>query len=355
MSGVQKAFELARSLKDPVDLSIGQPHFAVPDPIKTAAKAAIDADYNGYTITQGIPALRAKIGGWLTEKYHHTDRDVIITGGTCGGLLLSTLASVNPGDEVIVFDPYFVAYLPMLALCRGTPVIIDTYPDFRLDIDRVKAAITPRTKAMLFNAPANPTGAVPSREVVRDMAALCDRHGILLISDEIYRAFTYDTTPVSPAEYNPNTLVVDGFGKSYGITGWRLGFAHGPQAIIREMAKLQQFTFTCAPSIVQHAGVAAWDCDISPMVADYRRKRDRLVKALNGTYEFTHPGGAFYLFAKSPSGTATEFVNRAVEENLIVIPGNLYSQRDTHFRISYAVKDETLDRGIEILLRLARK
>jgi aspartate/methionine/tyrosine aminotransferase len=354
MSGVQKVFELGRSLKDPVDLSIGQPHFSVPDPIKTAAKAAIDADHNGYTVTQGIPALRAKIGAWLTDKYHHADRDVIITSGTSGGMLLATLASVNPGDEVILFDPYFVGYPPMISLCRGTPIIIDTYPDFQINVDRVKLAITPKTKTVLFNAPANPTGAVPSREIVHDLAELCDQHGILLISDEIYRAFTYDTVPVSPAEYNPNTLVVDGFGKSYGFTGWRLGFAHGPKPIIKEMAKLQQFTFTCAPSMVQHAGIAAWDCDISPMVADYRRKRDRLVNALRGVYEFTTPGGAFYVFAKSPHGTASEFVNRAIENDLILIPGNLYSQRDTHFRISYAVKDETLDRGIEILLKLAR-
>jgi aspartate aminotransferase/aminotransferase len=337
-----------------VDLSIGQPHFKVPDPIKATAQAAIDADLNGYTISQGIPALREKIISWLTEKYHHSDRDVIITGGACGGLMLATLASVNPGDEVIVFDPYFIAYLPVISVCRGTPVIIDTYPDFCINIERVKAAITSRTKAVMFNTPANPSGAVASRDVVRDLAALCDQRGILLISDEIYRAFTYDGPLVSPAEYNASTLVVDGFGKSYGFTGWRLGYAHGPKAIIKEMAKLQQFTFTCAPSIVQHAGVAAWDCDVSPMVADYRKKRDRLVTALQGVYEFTKPGGAFYLFGKSPHGTASDFVNRAIENNLILIPGNLYSQRDTHFRISYAVTDETLDRGIEILLSLAQ-
>ncbi len=149
-------------------------------------------------------------------------------------------------------------------------------------------------------------------------------------------------------------LVIEGFGKTYGITGWRLGWAHGPKRFVQEMAKLQQFTFVCAPSVVQWAGVAAMDFDVSGIVADYKRKRDLLVDGLKDAYDFAVPGGAFYLFPKAPWGTATEFVAEAIRHNLLVIPGGAFSGRDTHFRISYAASDDTLARGIEILRKLAK-
>src|SRR5438552_14350114 len=148
MSGVRKIFELGRSLADPINLSIGQPHFPVPEPVRAAAKAAIDAEHNGYTVTQGIPELRDKIKGWVDQQYGHADREVVLTSGTSGALVLALLATVNPGDEVILFDPYFVGYPAMVTLAGGTTILIDTYPDFALDVDRVAAAITPRTKAI---------------------------------------------------------------------------------------------------------------------------------------------------------------------------------------------------------------
>jgi len=326
----------------------------VPEPIKQALKSAVDNNHAGYTVTQGIGELRAKIKGHLTQRHNHADREVLITSGTSGGLLLAIMATINPGDEAIVFDPAFGAYQPMIELAGGIPIWIDTYPTFQIDVDQVKAAITPRTKLIVFNSPSNPAGAVVHRDIVRDLANLAAEHGILVLSDEIYRKFTYDGPMTSPAEFNPDALVVDGFGKSFGFTGWRLGFAHGPKVLIEEMAKVQQFTFVCAPSIVQHAGLAAWDFDTSAIVAEYKQKRDRLVEALKGTFEFTKPGGAFYLFAKTPWGTGSEFVAAAIEKNLLIIPGNIFSRRDTHFRISYAAKEETLEKGIEILLSLAK-
>jgi aspartate aminotransferase/aminotransferase len=193
------------------------------------------------------------------------------------------------------------------------------------------------------------------REELRDLALLAKERGILLLSDEIYSAFCYDGDFSSPAEFNDDVLVFDGFSKAYGMTGWRLGYAHGPRAIIEEMTKLQQFTFVCAPSIVQHAGIAALDFDFSPHVTDYHRKRDRLYEALKSRYELTKPGGAFYMFPKAPWGTASEFVTEAIRNNLLIIPGKTFSNRDTHFRLSFSVDDPTLDRGIEILNRLARR
>ncbi len=354
-SGIRKVFELARSLKDPVNLSIGQPDFDVPEPIKAAAHAAIDRGANGYTVSQGIPELRARSRRTCRSRYHHDDREVFITSGTSGGLVLALSCTVNPGDEVIVFDPYFVMYPHLVTLAAGTTVYVDTYPDFGLDVDRVRAAVTPRTKAILVNSPANPTGRVYSREQMRDLAKLAHDRNILLISDEIYRVFCYDGPFTSPAEFNPDVLVLDGFSKAYGMTGWRLGFAHGPRRIIEEMVKLQQFSFVCAPSMVQHAGVAAWDHDVSRHVAEYRRKRDRIYEGIKDRYEVARPEGAFYLFPKAPHGTGTEFVAEAIRNHLLCIPGGVFSRRDTHFRLSYAADDRTLDRGVEILNRLARR
>jgi len=354
-SGIRKIFELGRSLKDPVDLSIGQPHFEVPEAIKAAAKAAIDQNRNGYTVTQGIPPLRERLKLEVSRRLPHPDREVLVTSGTSGALMLALCATVNPGDEVILFDPYFVAYPHLVTLAGGTAVLVDTYPDFAIALEKVKAALTPRTKAILFSSPSNPTGAVVPAETLRGLANLAAERGVLLIADEIYRAFHHDGPASSAADFNEDVLVVDGFGKAYGITGWRLGFAHGPRRLIDEMAKLQQFTFVCAPSVVQHSGVAALDVDIAPYAAEYRRKRDRMMQGLSENFEIVSPGGAFYVFPKTPWGTGTEFVTEAIRNNVLVIPGGTFSRRDTHFRISFAAKDETLERGIEILNRIARR
>lgn len=354
-SGIRKVFELGRSLSDPVNLSIGQPHFDVPGPVKAAAHAAIDRGLNGYTITQGIPELRARLQDQLQKRFGHADREVLITSGTSGGLVLALCCTINPGDEVIVFDPWFVMYPHLITLAGGTTVAIDTYPNFDLDLDRVRAAITPRTKAIILNTPANPTGVVPARDRLRELAQLAQAKNLLLLSDEIYSAFCYDEPSCSPAEFNEDVLVLEGFGKTFGMTGWRLGYAHGPRTLIQEMMKLQQFTFVCAPSMAQWAGLAALETDVSEHIADYARKRDQLCAGLKDRFEFVRPGGAFYLFPRSPWGTSSEFVTEAIRNSLLIIPGNVFSRSDTHFRISYAADDRTLNRGIEILNRLAQR
>jgi len=247
-------------------------------------------------------------------------------------------------------------YDALAAVAGARIVYIDTYPDFRIDPDRVAAAITPRTKMIVLNSPANPTGVVAAADEVRALAELAERHNLVLLSDEIYRHFCYDGSFVSPARYNPRTLVVDGFSKTYAVPGWRLGFAHGPAAVIGEMIKLQQYSFVCAPQPMQWAGAAALDVDVAPYIEAYRQKRDLLVAGLREDYELVVPQGAFYLFPRVPWGTGTQFVTRAIEgHKLLVIPGNVFSRRDTHFRISYAASDATIRRGIEALGKLARE
>jgi len=354
-SGIRKVFDLAATLKNPINLSIGQPHFDTPTQVKDALCTAVHAGKNVYSQTQGIKPLLETLQQSVAEQYHHADRQAFITSGTSGGLMLALSVLINPGDEVICFDPWFVMYKHLTTLAGGTTVLIDTYPDFRIDLNKVQEAITPRTKVILVNSPCNPTGYVATEEEVRGLAELAREKDVVLISDEIYRVFCYDRPFASPATWNDQTLVIDGFSKSHSMTGLRLGWAHGPQSIIQEMIKLQQFTFVCAPQPVQWAGVEAWTCDVSDRVTDYQRKRDLIVGELRDLYDIRGANGAFYLFIKAPWGTATEFVAEAIRNELLIIPGNVFSQHDTHFRVSFAAEDATIHRGIEVLRRIAKR
>ena len=354
-SGIRKVFDLAANMKDPINLSIGQPHFDTPEPVKQALYKAVAEGRNAYSQTQGIAPLLEKLQRRIDAEYGHRDRKLFVSSGTSGGLMLALSVLVNPGDEVLYFDPYFVMYKHLTTLVGGTPVPVATYPDFRIDFDKVRSAITPRTKVILCNSPANPTGTVLSDDELKGLAQLAAEKDIALVSDEIYRTFCYDQPFVSPARWNERTIVIDGFSKSHSMTGWRLGYVHGPEEVIQQMIKLQQFTFVCAPQPVQWAGVTACDVEVPERVAEYRLNRDFMLHELGNDYEFAPAGGAFYLFAKAPWGTGTEFVAEAIRNNLLIIPGNVFSDRDTHFRISYAAEHRTLERGVEVLRKLARR
>lgn len=355
-SGIRKVFDLAAKMTHPINLSIGQPDFPVPEAIKSAAIEAIQNDKNGYSVTQGIPQLREELQTRVDQAYGHADRRVLITSGTSGALVTAMLALVDPGDEVIFFDPYFVMYPALVKMVGGKCVMIDTYPDFRIDPEKVAAAITPKTKLILLNSPANPTGVVAQRDEVEALAKLAADHNIALLSDEIYREFCYDAPLVSPTDWNEQTIVVDGFSKSYGVTGWRLGWMHGPAAVIDKITMLQQYSFVCAPHPLQWGAIAALDTDMTPQVDEYRERRNLIISGLESAgYEVAPTGGAFYVFPKVPEGggSGTEFVTRAIENELLIIPGNIFSERDSHFRISYAATVETLQRGLEVLRKLA--
>ena len=365
-SGIRRVFELGAKLKNPINLSIGQPDFPVPDAIKHATIKAIESNRNGYTLTQGVPELLAAISNHLQSdvgwQVPSDDLAAIITTGTSGALWLAFMAMLNPGDECIVADPYFVLY-PALGQVTGASVVCcDTYPDFRLTAERVEPLITNRTKLLLLNSPGNPSGIVLSTTEIRELVDLCERRGILMISDEIYDEFTYSDAREngkcpSPARMTDQILLVRGFGKTYGCTGWRMGYVAGPKAIIQQMQKLQQYTFVCAPSMAQVGLAEAFEVDISAHVAAYQRKRDMVLEAFNGITHVEHPGGAFYAFVEVPKKlglTATAFCERAIEKSLLIIPGKVFSRRDSHFRLSYAVSDKTLSAGLNILTDLMR-
>jgi aspartate aminotransferase/aminotransferase len=355
-SGIRKVFDLAAKMKDPINLSIGLPDFDVPAPVKEAAIESIRGGQNRYTQTQGIAPLRERLRRELSTEIGRDVGDVLITSGVSGGLLLAILATIDPGDEAIFLDPYFVMYKHLLTMAGGKSVIVDSYPDFRFHADRVEAAITPRTKLLILNSPSNPTGVVMTEAEVQAAVEVARKHNLLILSDEIYEPFLYDVSRGLPsaAKTYENTLILRGFSKSHAMTGWRLGYAAGPEAVVSQMTKLQQYTFVCAPSPLQYAALAAMDVNMSDAVTAYRRKRDIAFETLSKTFEVVKPAGAFYIFPKAPTGqTASDFVARAIDNNVLIIPGNVFSERDTHFRISYATTDERLQQGCDILCKLA--
>jgi len=354
-SGIRKVFDLAATLENPINLSIGQPDFDVPTAVKDAAISAIDGGFNRYTPTQGIAELRDGVMAMLRRSGRvrmDGELDIMISSGTSGGLLLAIHALINPGDEVVFADPFFVMYKHLVRLIGGVPVCIDTYPDFELTAERLERVLTPRTKMVIVNSPNNPSGAVYSPATLHELAALCNVRGLWVLADDIYSAFCYDSAFHSIFPLLERGILLDGFSKSHAMTGWRVGYAVGPRAVIQEMNKLQQYTFVCAPSMAQKAAVAALQCDMTEHVDSYRRKRDMVCTALQATFNLQKTGGAFYAFVPAPGGDATAFVMRALEHKVLIIPGSVFSERDTHFRLSYAADDETIQRGLGVLNKL---
>lgn len=354
-SGIRKVFDLAQKMENPVNLSIGQPDFDVPEEIKTEAIKAIGKGSNKYTITQGIPELRSALLQKLQNERNVKPESIIITSGVSGALTLAFMVLVNPEDEVIIPDPAFVSYKHMVSFCGGKPVFIDTYPDFNLTAARIQPYITKKTKLLIINSPANPTGATCTSHDLKEIAELAKKHNLLVISDEIYHDYDYNHEFSSIGKYYDKTLILDGFSKSFAMTGWRMGYAAGPAGIISEMTKLQQYTFVCAPSFAQYALSKTLKTDLSKHLESYKRKRSLMYEGLKDNYHLVKPEGAFYFFPQVPWGTDEEFVTTALQKNLLIIPGSVFSQRNTHFRISYAASEETIKQGIDILNSLATR
>lgn len=380
-SGIRRVFELGAKLKEPNNLSIGQPDFPVPALVKEAAISAIREDRNGYTMTGGVLELRARIAselrsdlGWdVTGPLSGggSGAGMLVTSGTSGGLMLAFMSLLEAGDEVIVPDPYFVAYPHLATMCGATAVKCDTYPDFKLTAARVEALMTERTKAVLVCSPGNPTGVVMTREEQRELLALCRARGVVLISDEIYDLFCFDESrtdrdgtgrlrcPSAAREPDAwdSVLVIRGFGKTYGVTGWRMGYVAGPRLLVDQIAKFQQYSYVCAPSMAQWGCVAALDQDMSGVIADYQARRDLVVSRLREVTEVALPGGAFYAFPRVPERlgiTAGQLVERCIERNTLVIPGSAFSTRDTHIRLSFATTRTQLERGLDVIVDLMR-
>jgi aspartate/methionine/tyrosine aminotransferase len=355
-SGIRKAYERAAKLKNPIDLSIGQPDYDASEAVKQAAIDAIRAGHNRYTMTAGLPALREHIKTQLRDELNW-QADAIVTCGVSGGLLLALLALLDPGDEVIFADPYFVSYRELVRMVGGRAVAVSSYPGFAFPAAAVEDAITPRTRALILNSPGNPTGRVMSADEVRTAADIARRHDIAIISDEIYNELTFDAPNPCPATFAPeHAILLRGYGKTYGVTGWRMGYLAAAGTFVDEIVRLQQYTYVCAPSAAQQAMLAAPPTEPARHRDDYRRKRDLVCELLGDAYQFVRPGGGFYVFPEIPKrfSGGLEFTDAAAEREVLIIPGNVFSERDTHFRLSYATSDDNLRIGCRRLCELAR-
>ncbi len=350
-SGIRKFFSLAAKMDRCLDLSIGQPDFDVPKTLKELAKSAIDEGKNSYTPSVGVELARDAV----RKKYNivnSEDYDVIITSGVSGGLLLSYAAILDEGDEILIPDPYFVGYKEIAMLVGAKPVLFNTYPDFVPNIETLEKLTTSRTKAVVIGNPSNPTGYVLKAEELKALVSFAKKKGIYLIFDEIYECFTYDGIHIRP-DLDDQIIILNGLSKSHGMTGWRIGWVVAKKNMIDEMQKLQQFSYVCAPSPFQQLIPEALNYFDNNIFDNYKNKRDRAYEKLSKKFEIVKPGGAFYIFPKLSNMSASKFVEKSIANSVLVIPGSVFSNSDTHFRISFTVSDEILDEAIEILARIS--
>jgi aspartate/methionine/tyrosine aminotransferase len=353
-SGIRKIFELATSGgKEFIDLSIGQPDFPAPVCLVDAGVEALRSGMSRYAPTKGLPELRKLIAEKLKTKNGISAREdeIIVTAGTSAGIFLAMSALLDPGDEIIIPDPYFVLYLETAKFLGARAVFLDTYPDFKIDPEKLKGLISPRTKLIVLNSPNNPTGAVYSREELEKIAKVLEGSDIVVISDEIYEDFDYDGKFASFGSIYPNTITLNGFSKNYAVPGWRIGYAHANEEIIDAMARLKMYTFISAPTPAQAAIVWAGVIDNSREIEAYQKKRDLALEMLDGRFEIVRPGGAFYFFIKNPDGRP-QFCDELMQAGVLVIPGDVFSQRAGYFRLSFAVPEEVLRQGLEKIIDL---
>jgi aspartate aminotransferase/aminotransferase len=356
VSGIRQVFELSQKLKNPLNLSIGKPDFPIPENIKKVAQKAIQENKNDYSLTFGLPELRQAVAKKLRQKNkikQATAQNTIITSAVSGGLTVVLPTLINPGDEVILFDPYFVGYKQLILLFNGIPKIVPKNDDFSLNIQALRQAITSKTKVIIINTPENPTGHIWNKKELQQLASLAKKHNIPVIADEIYEDFIYDNhRHISLSSIYKNTITLGGFSKSHAMTGWRIGWLNAPTEIIQEIMKVQQYTFVCPPTPFQYAGLEALRTDISPFVDRYEKRAKLIYQGLQKRYSLTSPQGAFYFFIKYPYNPQ-KFIQDCLAHNLLLIPGEVFSEKNTHFRLSFVAPQSDLKQAIKILNNLA--
>ena len=362
-SGIRKFFDLAADMPHCISLGVGEPDFKTPWSVRDAGIRSLELGRTKYTANSGLKELRGEICNYLQRRFdlHYKEENVLVTVGGSEAIDLTIRAVVQPGDEVIIPEPCFVCYEPITQLTGGVPVHIATRAEdqFRLTADQLRAAITPRTKLLIFPYPNNPTGAVMSAAEMEEIAAVLRETNVLVLSDEIYSELTYGldrhVSIASLPGMAERTIVANGFSKSYAMTGWRLGYAAGPAPLVKVMTKIHQSCIMSAPTTSQYAAITALrQCDdqIEMMRDEYNRRRRYVVKALNemGLTCF-EPRGAFYVFPSIQiSGlTSSEFCEQLLrEKEVAIIPGSAFgASGEGYARISYAYSVDHLQTAMK--------
>lgn len=367
-SGIRKFFDIVATMDNVISLGVGEPDFPTPMRVREAAIRSLEEGKTRYSSNWGMPQLREEISHYLKRRFdleYDTDQ-ILCTIGASEAIDVTLRTVLAPGDEVLVVEPSYVAYKPAIALQHGVPVVVTTKAEngFRLQPEELEAAITPKTKALILPYPNNPTGAIMEKEDLEKIAKVCIQHDLLVISDEIYAELTYNgKNHVSIASIDgmaERTVVLNGFAKSFSMTGWRLGYAAGPKELMKAINKVHAYIIMCAPSMSQYGAIEALsddakcDADVSAMRTAYDRRRRYLVDALNdmGLTCF-EPEGAFYVFPSiAKTGlSAQQFCEKLLyDAGVAVVPGDAFgASGEQHVRISYAYSMEQLQQAMEKL------
>ena len=370
-SGIRRFFDIAATMDDVISLGIGEPDFGTPSPILQAGIRSLELGQTHYTSNSGTVELRQALAEHMQRLYgveYDARSEILVTVGVSEALYLALTAVLDPGDEVIVPTPCFVAYQPEVVFAGGTPIPLATTVDdrFQVSAEALEAHITPKTKVVLIGYPNNPTGAVMSRERLRALAAVVERHDLLVISDEIYDQLVYPPHQhvcfAALPGMRARTITLGGFSKDYAMTGWRIGYAAAPAAVLAELRKVHQYTIMSAPTMAQAAAVEALrsgEVHVAAMVEEYDRRRRLIVSGLNElglpTFE---PLGAFYAF---PSIRASGLDDEAFAEQLLqeervaVVPGNAFGADGAFVRCSYATAYEKIEEALERIRRFMQR
>ncbi|MCG0275473.1 MAG: aminotransferase class I/II-fold pyridoxal phosphate-dependent enzyme [Thermosediminibacteraceae bacterium] len=362
-STIRYFFNLVNQMPEAISLCIGEPDFVTPIHICEAAKKALDDGKTSYTPNPGILELRYEIAHYLKRRFglsYVPEKEIIVTIGASEAIDIALRTLVNPGDEVLIPEPSFVAYRPCVTLAGGKPVPVPTYFEdgFVLRPDILERFVTPKSKVLLLSYPNNPTGAVMNRKQLEEIGKIVEKHDLIVITDEIYAELTYGVEHTAFATIPgmwERTVTISGFSKAYSMTGWRLGYLAAPAELAEEMLKVHQYSVTCAPTMAQYAAVEALrngDADIERMREEYNKRRIYLYTSLKSMgLECFEPKGAFYIFPsiKNTGLSSEEFAERLLmEKKVAVVPGSAFGESGQGFvRLAYATSMANLEKAVE--------
>ena len=369
-SGIRRFFDLASSMEGVISLGVGEPDFVTPWNVREASIFSLERGYTTYTSNNGLPELRKEIAHYLSKFFqteYNPDKEIIVTVGASEAIDIACRAILDPGDEVLVVEPCFVAYEPLVRLAGGVPVSILTTQeqDFKLTPELIEEKITPNTKAIMISFPNNPTGSIMTKEELMAISKVIEKHDLLVISDEIYAELTYDQQHTSfaaiPGMWD-RTILISGFSKAFAMTGWRIGYVCAPEDICQAMLKIHQYAIMCAPIMAQKAAIEALQNGLEikdRMVESYKHRRNYVVKAFRDIGLSCHqPEGAFYAFPsiRSTGLSSTEFAEQLLlKHKVAVVPGNVFGASGEGFvRCSYATSLENLQVAIERIAKFCQ-